>query len=67
MLHENSRTLNLKIYAFLATHRDFFHFAHVGATTIETVRAILIVMEPNLSGTFGQIIWLENQNSFSLF
>ena len=44
-----------------------FAWAHIGVNTSETARAILIVMELNLSGTFGQVIWLANQNSFLLF
>ena len=42
-------------------------WAHVGVNTSETARAILIAMKLNLSGTFGQILWLANQNSFLLF
>ena len=41
-----------------------FHWAHVCVNTSGTPRTILIVMELNLSGTFGQIIWLANQKSF---
>ena len=53
--HQNSCTLKLKIYAFLATHHDIC-LVHVGVNTCKTARAILISMELNLSGTFEQII-----------
>ena len=35
--------------------------------TCEIVRAILIVIELNLPGTFDQIIWLAHQNGCLLF
>ena len=52
-----------KIYTFLLTLRDIC----LGARRCKYLRAILIVMELNLSNTFGHIIWLANQNSFFFF
>ena len=57
--HQNSCTFKLKNYAFVETCCNICKY--------KTMRAILIVMELNISGIIGQIIWLANQNRFLLF
>ena len=53
--HQNSCTLKLIMHAFTSNSLCYC----MGVNT-RTTRAILIVMELDLSGTFGQIIWLAN-------
>ena len=59
LLADNKKRYNLKLYLyiFLATHRDNC----LGINTSETTRAILILVELNLSGN------LNNSSGFILF
>ena len=64
ILHQNSCTLNIANYVCVILT---FAWAHVCVNTSQTERAVLVAMSLNFSGRFGQIIWLENQNSFIFF